>query len=267
MYFLALLLLPKLLYSLELNLICTNDNINNKEVDVKDIFLLLDSNKKKIELGGLSFFADQISITNSNVSWTASDIKLYPDSNGESGDNFISEVGIVSNTTVEVEIQAPDSFPHGVRDNAQIIFSDGETGQVVQAGSQYDEGDGNNTFQQYLLQVDYGSILLETEDASIDESLTGNDATSYLLDEVDGDRIKRDFGDSTPRTYTIRYGRDSRSLDDEGVLKMETCQVEHSANNDYFGGRVDHFMINGFKSRLAPFGTMQIHEIDKIFGG
>ena len=83
MYFLALLLLPKLLYSLELNLICTNDNINNKEVDVKDIFLLLDSDKKKIELGGLSFFADQISITNSNVSWTASDIKLYPDSNGE----------------------------------------------------------------------------------------------------------------------------------------------------------------------------------------
>ena len=37
----------------------------------------------KIELGGLSFFADQISITNSNVSWTASDINLYPDSNGE----------------------------------------------------------------------------------------------------------------------------------------------------------------------------------------
>ena len=83
MYFLALLLLPKLLYSLELNLICTNDNINNKEVDVKDIFLLLNSDSKKIELGGLSFFADQISITNSNVSWTASDINLYPDSNGE----------------------------------------------------------------------------------------------------------------------------------------------------------------------------------------
>ena len=84
--------------------------------------------------------------------------------------------------------------------------------------------------------------------------------------QVDGDKIKRDFGDSTPRPYTIRYGRDSRSLDDEGVLKMETCQVEHSANNDYFGGRKHHFMINGFKSRLAPFGTMQIHEIDKIFG-
>ena len=83
MYFLALLLLPKLVYSLELNLICTNDNINNKEVDVKDIFLLLNSDSKKIELGGLSFFADQISITNSNVSWTASDINLYPDSNGE----------------------------------------------------------------------------------------------------------------------------------------------------------------------------------------
>jgi hypothetical protein len=211
-----------------------------------------------------------ITVTNDNrpAGKEPSNFKSETEQNlvAESGDNFISEVGIVPKTTVEVEIQAPDSFPHGVRDNAQIIFSDGETGQVVQAGSQYEEGDGNNTFQQYLLQVDYGSILLETEDASIDESLTGNDATSYLLDEVDGDRIKRDFGDSTPRTYTIRYGRDTRSLDDEGVLKMETCQVEHSANNDYFGGRVDHFMINGFKSRLAPFGTMQIHEIDKIFG-
>ena len=42
----------------------------------------MNSDSKKIELGGLSF-ADQISITNSNVSWTASDINLYPDSNGE----------------------------------------------------------------------------------------------------------------------------------------------------------------------------------------
>ena len=50
MYFFALLLLPKLLYSLELNLMCTNDNINNKEVDVKDIFLLLDSDSKKLNL-------------------------------------------------------------------------------------------------------------------------------------------------------------------------------------------------------------------------
>ncbi len=62
---------------------CTNYNVNNKEVDVKDIFLLMDSDSKKIELGGLSFFADQIFITNSNISWTASDINLYPDSNGE----------------------------------------------------------------------------------------------------------------------------------------------------------------------------------------
>ena len=55
-------------------------------------------------------------------------------------------------------------------------------------------------------------------------------------------------------------------MDDEGVLKMETCQTEHTADNDYFGGRKHHFMINGFKSRITPFETMQIHEIDKIFG-
>ena len=92
MYFFALLLLPKLLYSLDLNLMCTNYNVNNKEVDVKDIFLLMDSDSKKIELGGLSFFADQIFITNSNISWTASDINLYPDSDGEDSNGEISGI-------------------------------------------------------------------------------------------------------------------------------------------------------------------------------
>ena len=71
---------------------CTNYNVNNKEVDVKDIFLLMDSDSKKIELGGLSFFADQIFITNSNISWTASDINLYPDSDGEDSNGEISGI-------------------------------------------------------------------------------------------------------------------------------------------------------------------------------
>ena len=194
------------------------------------------------------------------------DNPIYSDSNlvAENGNQLVSETGIVAKTTVEVEIQGLDRFPHGVRDNAQIIFSDGETGQVIQAGSQYDSDIGKD----FLLQVDYGSILLETEDGSIDELDTKDDTTSYLLDEVDGEKIKRDYGNSTPQVYTVRYGRDSRSLDDEGVLKMETCETEHSADDTYFNdsGRMYHFMIDGFKSRFTPFESMQIREADEIFG-
>ena len=83
MYFLLLALIPKLLFSIELNLLCTNDHSKVKEVDVKDIFLLLDSDTKKIDLGGLSFYADDISVTKSNITWVASNINMYPDSNGE----------------------------------------------------------------------------------------------------------------------------------------------------------------------------------------
>ena len=83
MRFLILLLLPNFLLALELNLLCTNSYPRTKDLDVKDMFLLLDSDTKKIDLGGLSFYADEISITKSNISWKASNIDLFPESNGD----------------------------------------------------------------------------------------------------------------------------------------------------------------------------------------
>ena len=68
-YIFFLILIPRFVFSLEINLLCTN-NYNSK-LDVKDLFIILDSDKKKIELGGLSFFADDINV------------KLYPDSYGK----------------------------------------------------------------------------------------------------------------------------------------------------------------------------------------
>ena len=82
MYLLFLLLIPKLIFSLELNLVCTNNNALTNEVDVKDIFLLLNTDNKKVDLGGLSFEADNILVTKSNISWFSKNIDLYPDSNG-----------------------------------------------------------------------------------------------------------------------------------------------------------------------------------------
>ena len=82
MYLLILFLIPKLIFSLELNLVCTNNNALTNEVDVKDIFLLLNTDSKKIDLGGLSFEAEKILVTKSNISWFSKNIELYPESNG-----------------------------------------------------------------------------------------------------------------------------------------------------------------------------------------
>ncbi len=82
MYLLFLFLIPKLVFSLELNLVCTNNNALTNEVDVKDIFLLLNTDNKRVDLGGLSFEADNILVTKSNISWFSKNIELYPESNG-----------------------------------------------------------------------------------------------------------------------------------------------------------------------------------------
>ncbi len=57
------LIFPKIIFSTELNLICTNNYIDVRSLDVKDIFLIIDSKKKRIELGGLNFLADNFKET------------------------------------------------------------------------------------------------------------------------------------------------------------------------------------------------------------
>ena len=71
------------LFSQPLNLICTNNYIDVKSLDVKDLFVVIDKNNRKIELGGLSFFVEDLKETDSNISWSASDIKIYPETNGD----------------------------------------------------------------------------------------------------------------------------------------------------------------------------------------
>lgn len=82
MYLLFLFLIPKFIFSLELNLICTNNYALGNEVDVKDIFVLLNTDNKKIDLGGLSFQAENVLVTKSNISWFSNDVELYPEANG-----------------------------------------------------------------------------------------------------------------------------------------------------------------------------------------
>ena len=82
-FILLFLLLPNLVFASKLNLICTNNYIDAKSLDVKDLFLVIDTQKKKVELGGLIFFPEEIKETESNISWKASDVKIYEDSNGD----------------------------------------------------------------------------------------------------------------------------------------------------------------------------------------
>ena len=83
LFFLFFFFFPISLLSKPLNLICTNNYIDVKSLDVKDLFVVIDKNNRKIELGGLSFFVEDLKETDSNISWSASDIKIYPETNGD----------------------------------------------------------------------------------------------------------------------------------------------------------------------------------------
>ena len=81
--FFLLFFFPISLFSQPLNLICTNNYTNVKSLDVKDLFVVIDKNNRKIELGGLSFFVEDLKETDSNISWSSSDLKIYPETNGD----------------------------------------------------------------------------------------------------------------------------------------------------------------------------------------
>ena len=81
--FFLIFIIPKILISDVLNLICTNNYIDVKSLDVKDLFVIIDKDSNKIELGGLSFFVDDLKETESNISWKATNVEIYPESNGD----------------------------------------------------------------------------------------------------------------------------------------------------------------------------------------
>ena len=83
MLFILLFFLPIFASSLELNLVCTNNSTSSTEVDVKDIFVLINTDENTVEVGGLSLKPSKINVTESNISWLANDLQLYPDSEGE----------------------------------------------------------------------------------------------------------------------------------------------------------------------------------------
>ncbi len=83
MAFILLFFFPFFASSLELNLVCTNNSTSVTDVDVKDIFILINTAEETVQVGGLSLKPSKINVTESNISWVANDLQLYPDSDGE----------------------------------------------------------------------------------------------------------------------------------------------------------------------------------------
>ena len=83
MLFILLFFFPIFASSLELNLVCTNNSTSVTDVDVKDIFILINTDEETVQVGGLSLKPSKINVTESNISWVANDLQLYPDSDGE----------------------------------------------------------------------------------------------------------------------------------------------------------------------------------------
>ena len=83
MAFILLFFFPFFASSLELNLVCTNNSTSVTDVDVKDIFILINTDEETVQVGGLSLKPSKINVTESNISWVANDLQLYPDSDGE----------------------------------------------------------------------------------------------------------------------------------------------------------------------------------------
>ena len=113
LYFFIFFFFPINIFSEPLNLICTNNYVDVKSLDVKDLFVVIDKNEKKIELGGLSFFVDNFKETDSNISWQASDIKIYPETNGDVS-------GIIGRYSGQLVVNF-DRYDNG--ENQSIVFN------------------------------------------------------------------------------------------------------------------------------------------------
>ena len=58
---LLIVFFPLFSKSVELNLICTN-TVKNYTIDVKDMFVNINSDSKPVELGGLDFYAKEMKL-------------------------------------------------------------------------------------------------------------------------------------------------------------------------------------------------------------
>lgn len=83
LYFNYIFLFSSSSHSMELNIVCTNNESFNFSEEFKDLVVYLNSESKQVSLGGLSFVADKFVVTDTNIKWNAINVKnMYDDSDG-----------------------------------------------------------------------------------------------------------------------------------------------------------------------------------------
>ena len=156
----------------------------------------------------------------------------------EDGNNFTAESTRAHATTSEVEL-VNQKWPHGVTDNARIIFADGDSATVIEK------------VDDYRINVDLGVILLEDAENPITQS-------QYLLIlEADGGRMLFNYGNSTSQTYRLEYGRYTQDSQEGKLLVEDTTEA-----NDI--GRAYQFTIDGIKTTRGD--APNLHEWSEIHG-
>ena len=74
----------KNLNAIEIDMLCTTNSDRQSNKNFKDLIVNVNSESKEIIIGGLSFIADQISVTESNIKWSAYNVEnLYENISGE----------------------------------------------------------------------------------------------------------------------------------------------------------------------------------------
>ena len=72
------------LNALEINMLCTTNSDMQSIKNFNDLIVNINSESKEITIGGLTFTADKILVTESNIKWSANNLEnLYEESNGE----------------------------------------------------------------------------------------------------------------------------------------------------------------------------------------
>ena len=72
------------LKALEINMLCTTISDMQSIKNFNDLIVNINSENKEITIGGLTFTADKILVTESNIKWSANNVEnLYEESSGE----------------------------------------------------------------------------------------------------------------------------------------------------------------------------------------
>lgn len=72
------------LKALEINMLCTTSSDMQSIKNFNDLIVNINSENKEITIGGLTFTADKILVTESNIKWSANNVEnLYEESSGE----------------------------------------------------------------------------------------------------------------------------------------------------------------------------------------